>query len=203
MAHEFIMLHSALYGFINANTMALKNWKKVYKGYLGTALPDTYTTKDFLRSFTKEYAELFSGVRQDSEDPIKFAQKFIDHYKSLDIDPLTKTVVFSDNLNTEKVNEILNFCRGKIKSSFGIGTFFSNDVGVKPLNIVIKLDQVEVNGKVIPVIKLSDSTGKHTGNIEMIKLCVVSLNLMDIAEASGFLDENKSITINTKELYDQ
>lgn len=200
MAHEFIMLHSALYGFNSANKMALKNWKKVYKGYLGTALSDTFTSKDFFRSFDKEYAELFTGVRQDSGDPIEFAKKVIEHYIYLGIDPTTKTIVFSDALDVDKVNEILNFCRGKIKSSFGIGTNFSNDVGVKPLNIVIKLDEVDVDGVIIPVIKLSDSPGKHTGNKEMIKICMLSLRLFEEMRQSNFLDENELIAINTLEL---
>ena len=39
---------------------------------------------------------------------------------------------------------------------FGIGTNLTNDVGLQPLNIVMKL--VEVNGQ--PVAKLSDAPGK-------------------------------------------
>jgi nicotinate phosphoribosyltransferase len=39
---------------------------------------------------------------------------------------------------------------------FGIGTNLTNDVGLEPLNIVMKL--VEVNGQ--PVAKLSDAPGK-------------------------------------------
>ena len=200
MAHEFIILHSVLYGFKSANVMALKNWKRVYKGYLGTALSDTYTTEEFLRSFTKEFSELFTGVRQDSGDPIEFAKKMIAHYESLGIDPLTKTIVFSDALDMPKVKEILDFCIGKVKSSFGIGTNFSCDVGVKPLNIVIKIDAVEINGKMVYAIKLSDSIGKHTGNKEMIKLCLLTLGLINQAQACGFVDENGDVKINILKL---
>jgi nicotinate phosphoribosyltransferase len=39
---------------------------------------------------------------------------------------------------------------------FGIGTHLSNDVGLTPLNVVMKL--VRCNGQ--PVAKLSDSPGK-------------------------------------------
>ena len=42
----------------------------------------------------------------------------------------------------------------------------TNDVGVTPLNIVIKL--FEIDGK--DVIKLSDIPGKHTGNKRTIEL---------------------------------
>lgn len=200
MAHEWILFHAAVYGFTSANRMSLKNWKKVYHGYLGTALSDTYTTKNFFLSFDKEYAELFTGVRQDSGDPIEFAKNMIAHYTSLGIDPSTKTIVFSDGLNVETAIEILKFCRGKIKASFGIGTFFSNDVGVKPLNIVIKLDEVEFDEIKVFVVKLSDSLGKHTGNKEMIKICLLSLGLFEEAKACGFMDEDGKITINTLNL---
>ena len=44
----------------------------------------------------------------------------------------------------------------RVQLGFGIGTQLSNDVGLKPLNIVMKL--VRANGQ--PVAKLSDSPGK-------------------------------------------
>lgn len=201
MAHEWIMFHAAMFGFVSANVMALKNWKKVYKGYLGTALSDTYTTKDFFRSFGKEYGELFTGIRQDSGDPIEFAKTVIAHYQSLGIDPATKTIVFSDGLDVDTVNEIINFCRGKIKSSYGIGTNFSNDVGVKALNIVIKIDEVEIDGVTIPTVKLSDSSGKHTGNREMIKLCLLTLGLTENLKSCGFTNDAGVVDIDTTKLF--
>ena len=55
------------------------------------------------------------------------------------------------------VNIFLHF-RGRIKTSFGIGTFLSNNLEeVSPINMVMKL--VRVNGK--PVAKISDSPGKN------------------------------------------
>jgi nicotinate phosphoribosyltransferase len=44
----------------------------------------------------------------------------------------------------------------RVNMGFGIGTNLTNDVGLKPLNIVMKL--VEANGQ--PVAKLSDAPGK-------------------------------------------
>jgi len=43
-----------------------------------------------------------------------------------------------------------------VRTSFGIGTNLTCDVGIQPLNIVMKL--TEINGQ--PVAKLSDSPGK-------------------------------------------
>jgi nicotinate phosphoribosyltransferase len=44
----------------------------------------------------------------------------------------------------------------RVQLGFGIGTNLTNDVGLQPLNIVMKL--VEANGQ--PVAKLSDTPGK-------------------------------------------
>ena len=54
--------------------------------------------------------------------------------------------------------------------SFGIGTNFSNDVGVKPLNMVIKITAAKPEGSEwLPCVKLTDSPGKYTGDIDAIE----------------------------------
>ena len=178
-AHEWFTFHGAKYGFQQANELGLKHWADVYQGDLGTALPDTYTTDAFLKVFGKKYAKLYDGVRQDSGDVYEFAQKVIDHYKKLGIDPLSKTIVFSDSLDPEKAKEINHWCNGQIKCSFGIGTNLSNDVGVKPLNMVIKMTAAKPTSEDewIPTIKLSDVAGKHTGDVKMIETCKYLLNI--------------------------
>ena len=173
MAHEFICGTAALKGYAHANKYALESWDRVYNGLLGIALSDSFTTNEFLKDFGSKLSRLFDGVRHDSGDPIEFAKKIIAHYEKLGIDPMSKTIVFSDALNPEKACEIQNFCTKKIKTSYGIGTNLTNSVGVKPLNIVIKL--VEING--MPVIKLSDDKGKHTGDEKTIKLVKEMLNI--------------------------
>lgn len=170
-AHEWFMFHAAHYGFKMANILALENWVNVYRGDLGIALSDTYTTPIFFQSFDKKFSKLFDGVRHDSGDPIEFAKETIAHYKSLNIDPLKKTIVFSDGLNPATVDKIALFCKGKIGMSFGIGTNFTNDVGLKPLNIVVKMYEAKPkDAHWIGVVKLSDVKGKHTGTPDMIEL---------------------------------
>lgn len=170
-AHEWFMFHAARFGFKMSNAMALEHWVDVYRGDLGIALSDTYTTEVFFESFDKKFSKLFDGVRHDSGDPIEFAKKTIAHYKRMKIDPLTKTIIFSDGLNPEKVDRITDFCRGKIGMSFGIGTNFTNDTGVDALNIVIKMTGAKpFNHGWIPTIKLSDEEGKHSGDPKMIEL---------------------------------
>ena len=170
-AHEWFMYHASEYGFKVANALSLENWTKVYQGDLGIALTDTYTTEVFFEQFNKKYSKLFDGVRHDSGDPIEFAVKTIEHYKKMGIDPKSKIIVFSDSLNFEKVKVIADFCRGKIKMSFGIGTNFSNDVGLPAMNMVIKLtDTKPENSHWEAVVKLSDEKNKHTGTPKMIAL---------------------------------
>jgi len=178
-AHEWFMFHAVEYGYTKANEKGLENWVNVYEGDLGIALSDTFTTDVFFRDFTKKYAKLFDGVRHDSGDPFDFADKVITHYKSLGIDPMSKTIVFSDGLNTELAVELHKHCRGKIKCSFGIGTNFTNDVGVKALNMVIKIVQVKVGDIWIDTVKLSDNPVKHTGTQEEISACKYQLRIND------------------------
>lgn len=177
-AHEWFMFHAAKYGFKMANELGLENWVNVYRGDLGIALSDTYTTDVFYSRFDKKFAKLFDGVRHDSGDPIDFAEKTIRHYKSLGIDPLSKTIIFSDALNYEKVKRIVDYCQGKIGMSFGIGTNLTNDVGLKPTNIVIKMTEAYTEDeRWIPVVKLSDERGKYTGPEQMIGLAKSVLNI--------------------------
>lgn len=177
-AHEWFMFHAAKYGFKMSNQLALENWVQIYRGDLGIALSDTYTTNVFFQQFDKKFSKLFDGVRHDSGDPIEFAEKTIAHYRHFGIDPLSKTIIFSDNLNYEKIEQIVKHCKGKIGISFGVGTNFTNDVGLKPMNIVIKMTDALPDGdNWNPVVKLSDEKGKYTGNPETIQLAKIILGL--------------------------
>lgn len=179
-AHEWFMFHAAEYGFKMANQLALEHWVDVYRGDLGVALSDTYTTDVFFQQFDKKFAKLFDGVRHDSGDPLEFADKAIAHYEKLGINPLYKYIIFSDGLNLEKVEEITNYCKGKIGISFGIGTNLTNDVGLKPMNIVMKLISVKgINNEWIPTVKLSDEHNKYTGDPKMIELAKEVLRIRD------------------------
>lgn len=179
-AHEWFMFHGAQYGFKMANTLALENWVQVYRGDLGIALSDTYTTAEFFEIFDKKFAKLFDGVRHDSGDPLAFADQTIAHYQKLGIDPRTKTIIFSDSLNNEKVARIVAHCKGRIAMSFGIGTNLTNDVGETPMNIVMKMTEACPDGEGwTPVVKLSDERGKYTGSPEYINLAKAVLQIRD------------------------
>lgn len=160
MAHEFIqtvgqgrLYHNPAY----SNWFALDAWVKEYGTMNGIALTDTIGTEVFLKDFRKTFATLFSGVRHDSGDPYAWGDKMIEHYKSLGIDPMTKTLMFSDGLNLKKATELNEYFKGKAKVAFGIGTDWSGPQDVEPLNIVCKV--AIVNG--LDVAKLSDAPGKN------------------------------------------
>jgi nicotinate phosphoribosyltransferase len=80
--------------------------------------------------------------------------------------------LFSDGLDFDAAQRIYNHFKNRIKVSFGIGTYLSNDTYVRPLNIVIKLQYV--NGH--PVAKISDNPGKamcqNGGYLEYLKSAV-------------------------------
>ncbi len=177
--HEWFMYHAAHFGYRMANSIALEKWVDVYQGSLGIALSDTFTSEAFFRSFTLKHAKLFDGVRWDSGDPIEFTEKTIRFYEQNRIDPRSKTIVYSDALNLEEVRRIKRHVNGRIHDAYGIGTFLTNDVGVSPLNIVIKMTAAKPHPRFgwVKTVKLSDVPGKHTGNDEDIQLCLKMLNL--------------------------
>ena len=60
-----------------------------------------------------------------------------------------------------------------------IGTHLTNDLGVTPLNMVIKLSRCQI-GPERPwhhTVKLSDDRGKHTGNRAELDTCMKQLNI--------------------------
>lgn len=177
--HEWFMFHGAEFGYRSANEKALDGWVDVYKGYLGTALTDTYTTNNFFASFSTLHARLFDGIRQDSGDPLHFIDEAIRFYLGKRIDPSTKTIVFSDSLNLEKTAAIKKHVNGRINDVYGIGTWLSNDTGVRPLNIVIKMigSRIRSSDSYHHTVKLSDDKGKNVGENGEIDLCMRILNL--------------------------
>lgn len=167
-AHEMVMALSALYGAKMANRMWSKHWSDHFQGLNGIALPDTFTTEVFMRDWDSYYARLFDGVRQDSGHPDDWMDDMLVHYQQLGINSTSKKFVFSDGLNDEEFIRLTVKYRDVGTIIGGIGTFLTNDVGVKPLNIVIKMTTADFGDGPVDVVKLSDNAGKHTGKPEAI-----------------------------------
>ena len=157
-AHEYVQMYQGIDSIPLAytNHFALQDWYDEYRGDNGTALTDTVTTDLFLLDFDRSMANNYTGVRHDSGDPYEWGEKMISHYEKYGIDPKTKLFLFSDSLNFDKAQALHDCFKDRTKTSFGIGTFVSNDTCEDALNIVIKLQYV--NGR--PVAKLSDNEGK-------------------------------------------
>jgi len=157
MAHEYLQSYQSfgvrLRDFQKA---ALEDWVQEYRGDLGTALTDVVGMDAFLADFDLYFAKLFDGLRHDSGDPVVWGEKALAHYAKLRLDANTKRLVFSDGLDLSTAFSLYRHFADRTMTGFGIGTNLTNDTGITPLNIVMKL--MACNGQ--PVAKLSDSSGK-------------------------------------------
>ena len=145
----------------------------------------------------RSYAQIFTGVRQDSGDPMAFINMMRDFYNSEGIKE-KKTIVFSDSLDVERCIEYMHAANeAGFSPTFGVGTFLTSKFvqtlgqsllmatddfthissGEKslPLNIVIKLSSA--NGR--PAIKISDNAGKNTGDSETVFKVKASLGYIE------------------------
>lgn len=157
MAHEYLQACQSLGPRLAlSQKFAFECWAGEYRGELGIALSDTYSTDAFLRDFDLFLCKLFDGARQDSGNPIEWGERIIAHYNQHKVDPKSKTLVFSDALTFERALEIFNKFKDRSNPVFGIGTNLTNDLGYTPLDIVIKM--TECNGQ--PVAKISDEPSK-------------------------------------------
>ncbi|MBI6727070.1 nicotinate phosphoribosyltransferase [Pseudomonas syringae pv. actinidiae] len=173
MAHQWLMAYQQLGPRVrDSQVAALDSWVKEYRGDLGIALTDCISSDSFINDFDPYLAKLFDGVRHDSGNPLIWAEKFIAHYKRLGIDPMSKTLIFSDGLSFDVCLGLIKALKGRIKFSFGIGTNLGCDIpGVKPLSIVIKMTQC--NGA--PVAKISDEPKKIMCRDETYKNYIMSV----------------------------
>ena len=97
-AHEFVQMYQGIdrIPLAYTNYFAMEDWYEEYKGDNGTALSDTITTDLFLMDFNHSMVNNYTGVRQDSGDPYEWGEKIIAHYKKYGADPMTKTLLFSN-----------------------------------------------------------------------------------------------------------
>ena len=157
MGHEFLQACQALGPRLaDSQRFALQTWAQEYRGDLGIALSDVIGIDAFLRDFDLYFCKLFDGVRQDSGDPFACGEKLLAHYHQMRVDPLSKTLVFTDALDMEKALRIFEHFHGRIRVGFGIGTHLSNDLGFAPPDMIIKMTRC--NGQAVA--KISDDPAK-------------------------------------------
>jgi nicotinate phosphoribosyltransferase len=206
---------------------------------LGIALTDTFGTPAFLDAFrkpireapvqsdasanppvttdvhvdnshsSKTYAQVYTGVRQDSGDPtyfVKMVREFYDREGITD----KKTVVFSDSLNIENCLEYKAIAEeANFNPTFGVGTFFTSKCslpavyymvhsmpnqtlskkiaddftnksnGQKSKPLNIVIKIATANGR--PAVKLSDNMGKNTGD---------SAKVQEVKQKLGYTEQS-------------
>ena len=147
MAHEWFMGIAATDNdYENATRIGLRNWTECFgKGVLAVALTDTFGTPAFLKVFKEtipksinavdgldvnanipSYAEIFTGVRQDSGDPHEYIRTMQRFYSATGLSK-SRTIVFSDSLNVEKCLEYKQAAeQAGFQPTFGIGTFLTS-----------------------------------------------------------------------------
>ena len=180
MSHQLISFCGAIFGYKEANFLAMRYWQEAFDSDLGTFLYDTYGWNAFQENFSKKYAKLFDGLRVDSGDNLGAVDKIVKKYTQLNIDPMTKTLTFSNGLTVDEAIDIHRYCEGKIRSNYGIGTFLTSDItDVEPMNIVIKLTAAKLTEKKDwqKAIKLSDDQGKYTGDPDEVEIAKRTLNI--------------------------
>ncbi|MBC8741698.1 nicotinate phosphoribosyltransferase [Paraburkholderia sp. UCT31] len=157
MAHEYLQAYQAFDCSLRRfQVEALDAWAHEYRGDLGIALTDVVGLSAFLRDFDMYFCKLFDGARHDSGDPVEWGDRLIAHYEAMRVDPKTKMLTFSDGLTIPEMLRLYVHFADRAKVSFGVGTNLTNDLGLEPLQNVMKL--VRCNGQ--PVAKVSDSPGK-------------------------------------------
>jgi nicotinate phosphoribosyltransferase len=163
-AHEMFMvmagiMHGSDDEIRSSHNHVLQDWWHEYGPGLSIALTDNYGTDFFFRDMTEEQARTWKGLRHDSGNPFDFGEKALAFYRNHGIDPREKMLIFSDGLDLDAIVSLADHFAGKIKVSFGWGTNLTNDLGLEPLSLVIKV--IDANGN--PAVKLTDNLSKASG----------------------------------------
>lgn len=128
----------------------------------------------------------FDGLRHDSGDPVVWGEKALTHYAKLKIDAHTKRLVFSDGLDVPTAIRLHQHFADRVQTGFGIGTNLSNDTGLRPLNIVMKL--VSCNGNRPP-----------SCLTRQVKRCVMTRPSWPIY-ARSFRNQNRVFSMNASDV---
>jgi nicotinate phosphoribosyltransferase len=168
-AHEMPMVYAGLADKERRNPLdghneMLHDWVEAYGDNLSVALTDTFGSEYFFTDFTVEQAEHWKSLRHDSGDPIAFGDRVIEFYEENGINPLEKTIVFSDGLDIDTIVILEDTFKGRINVVFGWGTTLTNGLGLKTNNVVMKATIVDG----IQTVKLSDDAEKHTGPEDLV-----------------------------------
>jgi len=169
MAHELFMVLSCLtdtdHGIRGTHFRVLDEWYDEYGLDLSIALSDTFGTRAFFEDFETDLTLSYNGTRHDSGCPYEYGAKTIRHYEHYEVDPMEKSIVFSDGLDIDSIIALHRYFDGRINTSFGWGTTLTNDIGLPTISIVMKA--IGAFGR--STVKLSDNLAKAIGEPERIE----------------------------------
>ena len=168
-AHELPMIHAALARddaeLREAPYRVMADWQLEHDGNLRIVLPDTFGTRAFLDD-APQWLAGWTGMRIDSGDPVAGAEMAIDWWRKMGEDPREKLLIFSDGLDVARIAELHQRFHGRVRVSFGWGTYLTNDFrgmapddALAPFSLVCKA--VAADGR--PTVKLSDNPLKSLG----------------------------------------
>jgi nicotinate phosphoribosyltransferase len=104
--------------------------KKIPQAAPGPGSPVPSTTEPPVKPGSRTYAEVFTGVRQDSGDPLNFIKMMREFYYQESITD-KKTVVFSDSLNVELCLKYKAEAEAQgLQPTFGVGTFLTSKMNL-------------------------------------------------------------------------
>lgn len=168
-AHELAMVYAALEEerggvAVDGQLRVINDWLERFPS-MPVALTDTFTTDFTLSAMMPEQYDAVQSYRIDSGDERVIGRRIIQALGRHGINPLTRTLFFSNSLTPEKAVGLAEHFDGQINVAFGIGGNAVNNMGLPGMNIVAKA--VRANGR--GTVKLSDDAGKHMGAPEDIQ----------------------------------
>ncbi|OGZ06871.1 MAG: hypothetical protein A2942_00520 [Candidatus Lloydbacteria bacterium RIFCSPLOWO2_01_FULL_50_20] len=176
--HEPIQVLSGIYyedddraGTMESHQRFFLEWDEFYDGEFSVALTDTYGRKYFFDNFPHGLAVRWSGLRQDSGNPVSFLDDAEDFYRRHKVEMRTKRAVPSDGLTTRLIHSIDAANRERFNVAHGLGTSltfdFSDEFGVSPIpSISIVVKAVEACGH--ELVKVPDNSAKALGSPEAL-----------------------------------
>ena len=152
---------------VDTHDRVMDAWEKEYRNMhsMWINLPDTFGSDWALERMTEEQLRSWHAERQDSGNSDSFAEKRIKKWADAGLDPWGKLIVFSDGLDVHEIIRLYEKFNPRTNVAFGWGTNLTNDLGLPPISIVVKLMESEGFGTV----KLSDNLAKATGKPEDIE----------------------------------
>lgn len=173
MAHQLFMVICAVAKMQNVDRYMVMSdlvdrWEQFYPYDLRIMLPDTYFTNSFLDNvFSEGTFSNWKGLRQDSGIPENFVSNVVSRYPREMLKD--KYIMFSDGLHLDAITNLNYKYTDMFNPIFGWGTQFTNNCELIPyINMVFKPSSVTVDGNTAPIVKLSDTPGKYSGDKDEI-----------------------------------